>query len=105
MGRLVAWILLTLALIALDAYRRKDLRKSLIALGSFALILGFAAMGLNMRAILPLFVAHILLILFAWSALLYYLLRGRYYWWAFWLPALSLALFVGLNFLEGSRYE
>ena len=105
MGRIIAWIVLTLALIALDAYRRRDLRKSLVALASFALILGFAAMGLNMRAILPLFVAHTLLILFAWSALLYYLLRGRYYWWAFWLPALSLALFVGLNFMEGSRYE
>ncbi|WP_457606952.1 hypothetical protein [Nitratifractor sp.] len=105
MGRLFLLVLLTLGAIALEWWRRRDWRKSLIALGSFLLLISFAIMGMTMRAVLPLYLTHLVLIAIGWFALLYYLWRGRYLWWVYWLPALTLLLFVALNFLEGSRYE
>ena len=56
-------------------------------------------------AVLPFFAAHILLVVVAWTALLYYLYARRYLWWAFLLPSLTPLLFVLFNFFEGSRYE
>ena len=103
MGRILLFVLLTLGLIALDWYRRRDWRKSLIALGTFLWIASLAMMGLTMRAILPLFLAHTVLLALAWLALLFYLYKERYLWWAFLLPAATLLLFVALNFFEGSR--
>jgi len=105
MGRVIFFVLLTLGLIGLDWYRRRDWRKSLMALGTFLWIASLAMMGLTMRAILPLFLAHAVLLALAWLALLFYLYKERYLWWAFLLPAATLLLFVALNYLEGSRYE
>ena len=105
MGRAVLFVLLTLGLIALEWYRRRDWRRSLIALGTFLFLSSLAMMGLTMRAVIPLFLMHLVLLALGWLALLYYLYRGRYLWWVFLLPVMTLLLFLGLNFLEGSRYE
>lgn len=105
MGRVVFFVLLTLGLIALEWYYRRDWRRSAVALGTFLFLSSLAMMGLTMRAIIPLFLTHVVLLAIAWLALLYYLYRGRYLWWAFLLPVATLLLFLGLNFLEGSRYE
>ena len=105
MTRLLFVVLLTLGAIAFDWLRRRNLRKTLIALGTFLLLITLAIMGMTMRPVLPLFLAHLVLLAVAWLALFYYLWRGRYRWWIYWLPALTLLIFVALNFLEGSRYE
>ncbi|ADV45453.1 hypothetical protein [Nitratifractor salsuginis] len=105
MGRLYLLILLTLGAVALEYYFRRDWRKSLIALGSFLLLIGWAILGMTMRTVIPLYLTHLTLIAIGWFALIFYLLKGRYLWWAYWLPALTLLVFVGLNFFEGSRYE
>jgi ABC-type Fe3+ transport system permease subunit len=105
MSRLILWILLTLGAIALEYFRRREPKRSLIALGIFAWILSLAVAGMTMRAVLPFFLAHILLILFAWGALLYSLYARRWLWWAFLLPLLTPALFFLFGLLEGSRFE
>jgi len=105
MSRLILWILLTLGLIAWEYHRRREWRRTLLALGSFVWILSLAAMGLTMRAVLPFFAAHLVLIVLAWGALVYYLYSRRYLWWAFLLPLLTLGLFLLFNYIEGSRYE
>ncbi len=105
MGRIVALVLITLGLIALDWYRRRDNRKTLLAGATLVLLASYLIAGTVLRAILPLYLAHLVLVAVAWIGLLYYLLRGRYVWWIFLLPAATLALLVVLNFLEGSRYE
>ncbi|WP_456392821.1 hypothetical protein [Nitratifractor sp.] len=105
MSRLILWIVLTLGLIALEYFRRREWRRSLVALGTFAWIVGLGFAGMTMRAVLPFFALHIVLLILAWGALVYYLYARRYLWWAFLLPLASLGLFVLFNFLEGSRYE
>ncbi len=105
MSRLILWILLTLGLIALEYRRRREWRRSLLAVGIFVWILSLAVVGLTMRAVLPFFLLHTLLILFAWGALLYSLYIRRWLWWAFVLPALTPLVFYLFNFFDGSRYE
>ena len=104
-GKIILWLLVTLVAIGWEYYRHRNLRKTLIASGTFVWIATAATLGMTMRAILPLFAAHYVVILVAWAALLFYLWRDKYFWWAFALPVLTILTFVGLNFLEGSRYE
>ena len=102
---IILGILATFGLIFGLYSRNKDLKKMLLSLGSFILIISLGIMGNITRPIIPLFLAHILLIVFAWGGLLYYLLRGRYVWWAIFSPVVTIVLFVALSLLEGSRYE
>jgi len=104
-GKIIFWLAATLILIGWEYYRHRDLRKSLIAFGTFVWIASMATVGITMRPVLPLFAVHYLLILVAWGALVFYLFRGKYLWWVFLLPAVTVLTFLGLNFLEGSRYE
>jgi len=105
MSRLILWILLTLGLIALEYRRSREWKRSLLAVAIFVWILSLAVVGLTMRAVLPFFLLHILLILFAWGALLYSLYIRRWLWWAFVLPALTPLVFYLFNLFDGSRYE
>ena len=105
MSRLILWILLTLGLIALEYRRSREWKRSLLAVAIFVWILSLAVVGLTMRVVLPFFLLHILLILFAWGALLYSLYIRRWLWWAFVLPALTPLVFYLFNFFDGSRYE
>ncbi|WP_294953174.1 hypothetical protein [Sulfurovum sp.] len=102
---IVVGILATFGLIFFLYYRNRDLKKLLIALGTFVLLISFGIMGNITRQIIPLFLAHVILVVFAWGGLLYYLFRGKYYWWVIFSPAVTLALFIALSLLEGSRYE
>ena len=102
---IVFGVLLTLGLILLQHKREQRFSKTVISLGSFALLLSFGVMGGITRPIIPLFLAHLVLITLAWIGLLYYIFRGRYLWWVIFSPAVTILLFVALSLLEGSRYE
>ena len=104
-GKIILWLAATLILIGWEYYRHRNLRKSLIAFGTFVWIASMATVGITMRPVLPLFAVHYLSILLSLGALIYYLLRGKYLWWVFLLPAVTVLTFLELNFLEGSRYE
>jgi len=104
-GKIILWLAITLVAIGWEYYHHRNLRKTLIASGTFAWIATAATLGMTMRAILPLFAAHYLTILLAWAGLLFYLWRDKYVWWIFALPVVTMLAFVGLNFFEGSRYE
>ncbi len=103
-GKIIFWLIATVLFIGWDYYRHGDLRKSLIASGVMIYIASMATVGITMRPILPLFAVHYLVILASWVALIYYVWRGSMLWWVLLLPLLSVAAFVGLNFIEGSRY-
>jgi hypothetical protein len=98
-------ILATLALIFFQYSRNKDLKKLFISLASFAAIISFAVMGNLTRQVIPLFMAHVVLIIFAWGGLLWYIVRGKYYWWIIFAPAITLGLFLLLELLTGSGHE
>jgi len=98
-------ILATLTIIFFQYSRNKDLKKLFIALGSFALIISLGVMGNLTRQVIPLFMAHIVLIIGAWGGLLWYLIRDRYYWWVIFSPVVTIGLFLLLELLTGSGHE
>ena len=102
---LILAILLTFGLIFFLYSRNRDVKKLLIALLSFIALISLGIMGNITRPIIPLFLAHIVLIVFAWLGLLYYLFRERYLWWLIFSPVVTIVLFVALSLLQGSRYE
>ncbi len=98
-------ILATLAIIFFQYSRNKDLKKLFIALGSFLLIISLGIMGNLTRQVIPLFMAHIVLIVIAWGGLMVYLMRDRYYWWIIFSPLVTIGLFLLLELLTGSGHE
>ena len=98
-------ILATLAIIFFQYTRSKDLKKLFIALGSFGLIVSLGVMGNLTRQIIPLFMAHIVLMIAAWGGLILYLIRDKYYWWIIFSPVVTIGLFLVLELLTGSGHE
>ena len=98
-------ILATLAIIFFSYSRNKDLKKLFIALGSFLLIISLAIVGNMTRQVMPLFLAHIVLIVVAWGGLMVYIVRDKYYWWIIFSPMVTIGLFLLLELLTGSGHE
>ena len=98
-------ILATLAIIFFTYSKNKDLKKLFIALGSFGLIVALGIMGNITRQVIPLFLAHLVLIIAAWGGLLVYLFRDKYYWWIIFSPLITIGLFLLLELLTGSGHE
>ena len=98
-------ILATLVIIFFSYSRNKDLKKLFIALGSFLLIISLAIVGNVTRQVMPLFLAHIVLIVVAWGGLMVYIVRDRYYWWVIFSPLVTIGLFLLLELLTGSGHE
>jgi len=98
-------ILATLAIIFFTYSRNRDLKKLFIALGSFLLIISLAIVGNVTRQVMPLFLAHIVLIVVAWGALMVYIVRDKYYWWVIFSPLITIGLFLLLELLTGSGHE
>ncbi len=102
---LVIVILLTFGAIFFQYSRNKDVKKLLIALATFGVILSLAVVGNLTRQVIPLFIAHVILIVSAWGALLVYLIRDKYYWWVIFSPVVTIGLFLLLELLTGSGHE
>ena len=98
-------ILATLAIIFFQYTRSKDLKKLFIALGSFGLIVSLGVMGNLTRQVIPLFMAHIILIVVSWGGLMVYLVKEKYYWWVIFSPVVTIGLFLVLELLTGSGHE
>ena len=98
-------ILATLAIIFFLYSRNKDLKKLLIALATFAVIVSLAVVGNITRHVIPIFMAHIVLIILSWGGLLFYLVRDKYYGWLILAPLVSIGLFLLLELVTGSSHE
>ena len=98
-------ILATLAIIFFQYSRNKDLKKIFIALASFLIIVSLGVLGNLTRQVIPLFMAHIVLIVIAWGGLMVYLVRDKYYWWIIFSPVVTIGLFLLLELLTGSGHE
>jgi uncharacterized membrane protein HdeD (DUF308 family) len=98
-------VIVTLVLIVLHYKKHRDAKKTAGMLVLFALIVALAIAGGVMRAIVPLFLAHLLAVGAAWGALLWYVLGGRFYWYAYIPPFVTIAFFLLLEYTEGSRHE
>jgi len=96
-------ILVTLALIFVLYSRDKNLKKFLLSLVTFALILSLGVIGNLTRSVMPLFMAHLILLIISWGALIVYLFKARYYWWILFSPVITIGLFLLLESISGSR--
>ena len=97
-------ILLTIGIIFLKYSRDKNLKKLFVSLITFVVIVSLSVVGNLTRPVMPLFVAHEILIIIAWGALFMYVFKEKYCWWWFVSPLVTIGLFLLLEFLEGSRH-
>lgn len=95
-------IVITILSIGISFYRSRNWKKLLISLGLFTLILTLAGLGNMTRSIVPLFIAHFVLILSAWGALILYILRDKIYWQVIVSPFVTIIIFLILERLIGS---
>ena len=105
-GRIVLLTILTLVFIFLDFKKRKDFKKSAIAIAIFILIISLGYSGfILIRGVPPLFLAHLVLLFASYLALMWYLFKGKLYPYIIASPIVTEAIYIVLNFIEGSRYE
>jgi len=97
-------ILVTFGIIFFQYSRNKNIKKLFIALATFGMIISLAVVGNVTRPIIPLFMAHIILLILAWGGLMYYLMKEKYFWWIIFSPIVTIGLFLLLEFLDGSRH-
>lgn len=102
---IVLVILLTLAIMFFQYNRNKDLKKLLISLLTFGVLISLGVVGNMTRPVMPIFLAHIILLLIAWGGLIWYIFKDRYYWWILFSPIITIGLFLVLEFLAGSGNE
>ena len=95
-------IFATLGIIFFQYSRNKDLKKLLIALTTFAMIITLSIVGNLTRPVMPIFMAHIMLIVASWTGLILYLIKEKYYWWIIFSPVVTIVLFLLLELIAGS---
>jgi len=101
-GILIVVFFLTLVLI-FGIYRKdKDLKKMFKSLLMFAAVDIFAVLSLMTKPILIIFFPHLILVVVSWLALIWYILRGKYYPYLHLAPLATLVLYVVSEFLFGS---
>ncbi len=98
-------IFATLGIIFFQYRRIKNLKKLFIAFITFGVIISLAVVGNLTRQVMPIFLAHIMLILVSWGGLIVYVVRDRYYGWIIFSPVVTIGLFLLLELLTGSANE
>jgi len=98
-------ILSTIAFIFIQWKRSKNNKRAIIALTTFAFIITVSVMGGITRSVIPIFIAHVILIMTSWGSLIWYLLKDKYYWYFIFSPIVTILLFLALEYFTGSGNE
>ena len=101
-GLIIIGILITFGLIVFNFYRSKEWKKFSISIAIFTILLIFVGLSPMVRTVVPIFIAHLILILISWSGVLYYVIRGKLYLQVILSPAVTLILFLVLERVVGS---
>ncbi len=87
-------------------YRKGDPASKLVwAFLWFVTVVSFASLAPMFKPIVLLYVLHLVALGLSWVGMMHYLMTGRVIWWFFAAPIATVLLFVGLSFVDGSRYE
>jgi hypothetical protein len=98
-------VLATLGIISFQYHRNKNLKKLFIALLTLGAILSLAVVGNVTRPVMPIYLAHLILMVISWGGLILYLVRERYVGWIIFSPLVTIGLFLLLEWLTGSGHE
>jgi len=101
---LILSILLTIGIIFFKYSREKDLKKFLFSFLTFGIIVFLAVVGNLTRPVIPIYIAHMILVISAWGGLVIYIFSRKYYSWLIFSPVVTIGLFLLLEYLEGSRH-
>jgi len=88
--------LIAIAFIYITFRRDGDIKKALISSILLAGVISLSIVGNVMRSIIPLFLTHIVAIIFAYGATVYYILRGKFIWLALVAPLATMLLYLFL---------
>jgi len=102
---LILAILATFGVIFFQYKKNKDIKKLFTILATFAVTITFAVLGNLTRPVMPIFIAHIMLIILSCAGIVLYLVKERYYWWLIFSPSVTIGLFLILELLVGSGNE
>lgn len=102
---IIVAVFATLGIIFFQYSRKKDLKTLFVALITFSVIISLAVVGNLTRQVMPIYLAHIMLIVVSWGGLIVYLVRDKYYWWIVFSPVVTIGLFLLLELLTGSGHE
>ena len=98
-------IFATLGILFFQYTRNKNLKKLLIALLTFGVIISLVVLGNLTRQVMPIYLAHMMLTIVSWGGLILYLVRDKYYGWIIFSPLVTIGLFLLLELLTGSGHE
>jgi cytochrome bd-type quinol oxidase subunit 2 len=93
---IVLSILLSIGLIFLMYKRENNLKKMFISSALLVALVSLGIVGTVMRYLMPLYLTHIVALIFAYGGLIIYILRDRFYWYLALFPVATLALYVFL---------
>jgi len=96
---IVLAILLAVALITLFYKKEEDTPKMLLSFFVLFSIISLAIVGNVMRSLMPLFLTHIVALVFSYVALIYYIFRDRKQFIIWLLPLGTLTLYVVLAWI------
>jgi len=105
-GRLILLVVVTLSISILHYRRYRDKKKIAIsiALWIYALAVGYSGYIL-MRTVPPLLLLHLLSVTLLYLSTFYYLFRDKLSPYIITAPLLTMLIYLGLEYLSGSRYE
>ncbi|MFK5975737.1 MAG: hypothetical protein QM493_04445 [Sulfurovum sp.] len=94
--------LLTISLIFIQYDRHHNKKKLVISFATLCMLIVFVLYSNITRAILPLFIMHIIFILISWMGLIRYILYKRFRFLVIFAPLSTIVLFLILEYLVGS---
>ena len=102
---LVLAMAVTVGLIVTRFRQTRNIRHLVVTLQGLIYVAGAAFVGMEVRAIPLLFLAHSVAVVVAWIGLIEWIWRGRFRWYLFVAPIATFASFWVNNYLGGQRYE
>ncbi len=104
-GLFILAFIATIAVIFLQWKKTKNHKKAILAIASIGAIISLGVMGNLTRSVMPIYLAHLILLISAWGAVIWYLVKDKYYWWVIGSPILTIGLFLLMETLTGSGHE
>ena len=86
--------LIAVSFIYLMYKKDADVKKVVLSFLLLFTVIALAIIGNIMRAITPLFLTHLVAVIFAYGATIYYVLRGKFIWLALAAPVVTMIIYL-----------